>query len=206
MRKLSDDQQFFSLFNRSAELIAKSAQEFQASLDDPIHAVNHTRTIKEIEHLGDEVTRNTLGLLHKTFITPFDRNDIHELISRMDDVIDVLEEASQRLHLYEIKKANDEIRGLVDIIVNSTECLKRVVPRLKDLRKTDDIIKDCDAIHRYENEADEILRSGVAKLFHSENDVRNLIKFKEIYELLETVTDRCEDVANIIEGIILEYA
>ncbi|MBI4703870.1 MAG: DUF47 domain-containing protein [Deltaproteobacteria bacterium] len=197
---------FFELFRQSAEQSVKAAHAFRAMLDDLPQAERHAREIKDIEHAGDEITHRTVELLHKTFITPLDRDDIHQLISRMDDILDRLEGASSRVHLYELREATAECKALADICIKSTECIQRAVNRLEDLTFTSGIIQDCVEVNRLENEADAILRTAKTKLFRDEPDTRQLIKLKEIYEFLESLTDRCEDVANIIEGIVLEYA
>lgn len=197
---------FFELFAKSGEQILKGAQEFRAMLDDMQNADSRARHIKAIEHDADEITHRTIDLLHKTFITPLDREDIHKLISQMDDIVDFIEAASQRLSLYGIKEATPAAKQLADVCTRAAECIQRSVAHLDDLSNPQKLIHECVEINRLENDADHILREAVAKLFAEEQDIRQLIKWKEIYELLETVTDRCEDVANTIEGIVLEYA
>lgn len=197
---------FFDLFKDSAELIVKGAHEFQEMLSDLSQVESRARSISDLEQKADHITHRTVELLHKTFITPLDREDIHQLISRMDDILDFIEAASERMYLYQIKEATDEAKTLARICVQSVEYIRSAVLRLDNLKNPEDIIKYCVEINRLENEADHVLRAAMAKLFQNEPDTRQLIKLKEIYELLETVTDRCEDVANIIEGIVLEYA
>jgi predicted phosphate transport protein (TIGR00153 family) len=197
---------FFDFFRQSAEQSVKAAHAFRAMLDDLPNAERHAREIKAIEHAGDEILHRTVELLHKTFITPLDRDDIHRLISRMDDVLDRLDGATSRVHLYEMTEATPECRELADICVRACECIKRAADRLHDLTYTSGIIQECVEINRLENEADAVLARAKAKLFHEEIDTRQLIKLKEIYEFLEAVTDKCEDVANVIESIVLEYA
>jgi uncharacterized protein len=145
-------------------------------------------------------------LLHKTFITPLDRDDIHRLITRMDDILDYIEAASERMYLYDMKSVTPECEQLADLCLRSVENLAECVAHLENLKEPGHIIKHCIEVNRLENEADHILRGAIARLFREESDLKSLIKMKEIYELLETVTDRCEDVANTIEGIVLEYA
>lgn len=197
---------FFDLFRESADQIVKGAHEFQKMLGDLQHAEAHARTIKDIEHAADHITHRTVELLHKTFITPIDREDIHELITRMDDILDFIDAAAERIHLYNITTTTPEANSLAAICVQSAERIKAAMEGLEDLKNPTELISNCVEINRLENEADSILRAAMAKLFKEEPDTRQLIKLKEIYELLETVTDRCEDVANIIEGIVLEYA
>ena len=196
---------FFDFFRQSAEQSVKGAHAFRAMLDDLPNAERHAREIKDIEHAGDEILHRTVELLHKTFITPLDRDDIHRLISRMDDILDRLDGATSRVHLYEMTEATEECKALADICIRSCECIKRAVDRLHDLTYTSGILHECVEVNRLENEADAVLARAKAKLFHDEIDTRQLIKLKEIYEFLEAVTDKCEDVANVIESIVLEY-
>jgi predicted phosphate transport protein (TIGR00153 family) len=205
-RLLPREEKFFELFRQAADLIVEGAKEFREMLSDLPNAESRAKAIKFIEHQADEVTHRTVALLHKTFITPLDREDIHQLISRMDDILDQIEAASERIYLYQVTSAPPEAIALADICVRSVENIKQAVNRLEDLKNTTQIIAHCVEVNRLENEADNILRAAIAKLFREEPDTRQLIKLKEVFELLETVTDRCEDVANIVEGIVLEYA
>ncbi len=197
---------FFKLFNESAGLIVESAAEFMRLLADPAGAAVHASKIKELEHRADDVTHRTMTMLHKTFITPLDREDIHDLIKRLDDIIDFIDASAQRLVLYEVRVIPPEMVRLAQITAESVDCVQQAVNKLRDVKHPEEMMKLCVDINRLENEADQVLRAAVAKLFREEQDLRLLIKLKEIYELLETVTDRCEDVANVIESIVLEYA
>lgn len=199
------EEKFFDLFRQAADLIVEGAVEFRDMLTDLKDVENRSRNIKLIEHKADEVTHRTVELLHKTFITPLDREDIHQLICRMDDILDFIEAASERIFLYNITTAPPEALQLADICVRSVIDIRHAVNRLENLKDPSDIIKHCVEVNRLENEADQVLRTAMAKLFREEPDTRQLIKLKEVFELLETVTDRCEDVANIVEGIVLEY-
>jgi predicted phosphate transport protein (TIGR00153 family) len=198
--------QFFDLFNEHAELCVKGAREMVAlmsnfdDLDIRIHA------IEMIEKEADKVTHRTIDLLHKTFITPIDRDDIHKLITRMDDILDLIEDAGQSISLYDIKVITPEAKRLAEQCLACAEKVKKAVALLRDMRNATDILAICAEIDRIESDADHVLRAAMSKLFRDEPDVRTLIKLKAIYEILETVTDRCEDVANIIEGIIVENA
>jgi predicted phosphate transport protein (TIGR00153 family) len=203
---LPREENFFALFREIAEQIVRAAHEFERMLGDLGKSAVHSSAIKDIEHRGDEITHQTMDLLHKTFITPMDREDIHHLITRLDDILDFIDASAQRVSLYEIHSAPAEMVALAKICVQAAENVKLAVEALSNLKKPDGIAKCCVEINRLENEADVILRASVARLFKEEKDTRLLIKLKEIYELLETVTDRCEDVANIVEGMILEYA
>ena len=162
--------------------------------------------IEGIEKQADKVTHATLDALHKTFITPLDRDDIHQLITRMDDILDLLEDAAQTISLYDIKTITPEAKRLAELCLACTEKVKAAVALLHNMDNSREILAICQEIDRLESDADHVMRAAMSKLFREEPDVRNLIKLKAIYELLETVTDRCEDVANIIEGIIVENA
>lgn len=200
------EENFFAHFNQAADLILEGAKEFHEMLKHMDNIERRARTIKDIEHRADEVTHRTVELLHKTFITPLDREDIHGLISKMDDILDYIEAASERVNLYGITVAPPEAVALAEICVRSAEDIRNAVYLLNDLKNPQQIIKYCVEVNRLENEADHVLRSAMAKLFRDEPDTRKLIMYKELFELLESVTDRCEDVANIVEGIVLEYA
>jgi uncharacterized protein len=150
------------------------------------------------------VVYQTIQLLHQTFVTPIDRDEIHQLITRMDDILDLMEDVSQSVFLYDIHKIPDEAKRLAEICVACAEKVKAAVQLLDNMANAEQIMKICGEIDRYETDADQVLRSALAKLFRHEPDTREVIKLKEIYEHLETVTDKCEDVANIIEGIVIE--
>jgi uncharacterized protein Yka (UPF0111/DUF47 family) len=197
---------FFELFVESGNLGVEATAKFKELVSDFPNLETHSRSIKEIEHKADDVTHRCIELLHTTFITPIDREDIHKLISEMDSIIDFMEAASQRIYLYGITESTPALSGLADVCHRSMVHVSQAVAQIHNLEFSDEIRKNCVEINRLENEADSILRSAVAALFREEDDIRKLIKLKEIYELLEEVTDRCEDVANILEGITLEYS
>ena len=205
-RLLSPKHEFFEIFSGSADLILESARAFREMLDEYPNYGTKALHIKNLEHKADELTHRSFDLLHKTFITPFDHEDIQVLVSRLDDVIDFIDASAQRVHLYDIGKPRPEMFGMADICIRCAEHIKEAVSGLANLKKPRDLMRACVEINRLENEADNLLRSSVAALFREEADIKQLIKLKEIYELLETVTDRCEDVANVIDGIVLEYS
>jgi uncharacterized protein len=205
-RFLPREHGFFDFFDRHAHKTADGAKEFLALASGTLDVDAGAKRIKEIEHETDVITHHCVEALHKTFITPLERDDIYRLITRMDDIMDFVEAASERIALYEIRAMTPEIKALAEVLVRATEEVQRAVRGLRDMRHADAIIKSCIEINRMENEADEILRSAVARLFKEERDPITVIKWKEIYENLENATDRCEDVANIIEGVVLEHA
>jgi predicted phosphate transport protein (TIGR00153 family) len=205
-RFLPQEMGFFALFNESGDHMVAAVIEFKRMLDNPQEMESRSRTIKELEHKADDVTHRTMMLLHRTFITPLDREDIHALIKTMDDILDFIDAAAQRLYLYEVRHIPESMHRLTEITIESVQLVKKLVGLLTNLKQTDELLKTCVEINRLENDADMVLRASVAQLFREEQDLRLLIKLKEIYELLETVTDRCEDVANVVESIVLEYA
>ena len=205
--KTPREEGFFEHFKAISERICDAALEFQNLLTKaPDDRAESCMRIKNLEHQADEITHRTMNLLHQTFITPLDREDIHELIKRLDDVIDYLDASAQRIALYKIGPVEPEMIKMAEINVASANLVRDAVARLSDLKNSEKLLEICVGINRLENEADTTLRAAVARLFSDEADIRRLIKLKEIYELLETVTDRCEDVANVIESIIIEYS
>jgi predicted phosphate transport protein (TIGR00153 family) len=160
--------------------------------------------IETIEKRGDRITHSAIELLHKTFITPIDRDDIHKLITRMDDILDMMEDAAQSIYLYDVRSVTLDAKRLADICVGCAEQVKEAVSLLSNMENAGKILAVCAEIDKLESEADHVMRSAMAKLFRDEPDVRQVIKLRAIYELLEGVTDRCEDVANIIESIVID--
>jgi predicted phosphate transport protein (TIGR00153 family) len=205
-RLMPSEGKFFELFNQHAELCVKGANEMLALMANFDDLENRVHAIESIEKQADKVTHQTLDLLHQTFITPLDRDDIHQLITRMDDILDLLEDAGQTISLYDIKSTTPEAKRLAELCLSCAQRVKAAVGLLHSMDNSQDILGICEEIDRLESDADHVMRAAMSKLFRDEPDVRTLIKLKAIYEILESVTDRCEDVANIIEGIIVENA
>ncbi|EJL84145.1 phosphate transport regulator related to PhoU [Herbaspirillum sp. CF444] len=205
-RLMPTEGKFFDLFNQHAELGVKCAKEMVALMTNFDDLEIRVHAIETLEKQADKVTHNTIELLHKTFITPLDRDDIHQLITRMDDILDLLEDGAQTISLYDIKAITPEAKRLAELCLACAERVKAAVGLLHNMDNSRQILAICGEIDRFESDADHVMRAAMSKLFRDEPDVRNLIKLKAIYEILETVTDRCEDVANIIEGIIVENA
>jgi predicted phosphate transport protein (TIGR00153 family) len=199
---------FFDLFNAHAELIAQGGRELGALIDDMVEGKGdltaHAQKIDEAETRADKITHETIALLHTTFNTPLDRDEIHKLITRMDDILDLTQNVAQSMHLYDVRKLTQEACHLSDICVSCCERVKAAVSLLNNMDNGPAILKTCDEIDRLESDADRAMRAGMAKLFREEQDTRQLIKLKAIYELLETVSDKCELVAVQIEGVVLE--
>jgi uncharacterized protein len=203
---LPREEDFFGLFERHAALTVEGAKEMRRLVqgDQNIRAL--AARIKEIEHETDVITHTCVERLHKTFITPLDREDIHQLITRMDDVMDYIESAAIAVALYELTEMTAAARALADVLVRATEAVAVAVAGLKNVKRADGILQACIEVNRLENEGDEILRGALADLFRGATDPLLVLKWKEVYEALENATDRCEDVANVIEGVVLEHA
>ncbi|MFW9615508.1 DUF47 domain-containing protein [Aquabacterium sp.] len=201
---------FFELFNQHAGHVvtaAKAFAELVQNYGDTTLRDKHNQDVDNAEHAADRITEEVNRLLHTTFITPIDREQIHSLINTMDDVADLIQDAAETMALYDVRTMTDEIHRLTDLCVKCCERLKVAVSLLSDIgdaKTAEATLKTCKEIDQLESDADRVLRSAMSKLFREEPDVRELIKLKAIYELLETVTDRCEDVAKVIEGVILE--
>ena len=205
-RLMPREGRFFEYFNEHAEQLVLGAIELKALMSDISELQIRARNIESIENKADQITHQTVQLLHKTFITPLDRDEIHQLITTMDDILDLMEDASQCMFLYDIRTVTDEAKKLAEICLSCTEKVKAAVTHLSNMENAESILNLCAEIDKLEAIADQVMRTAMAKLFREEPDTRHLFKMKEIYQLLETVTDRCEDVANIIEGIVLENA
>jgi uncharacterized protein len=197
---------FFELFNEHAALILEGSQELAALMASGDDLERRAHKVESIEKRGDKITRSTIELLHKTFITPIDRDDIHQLISEMDNILDLIEDSAQLMFLYNVRVLPPDAKKLADICVECCEKVKSAVTMLSNMDNADAIMAICQDIDRLESEADHVMRAAMGRLFRDEPDVRELIKLRTVYEHLETVTDHCEDVANIIQGIVIENA
>ncbi|MDD5296832.1 MAG: DUF47 domain-containing protein [Rhodocyclaceae bacterium] len=199
---------FFDLFIAHAEQIVAGGSELSALMsavgDSMERAEAIAQRIDTIESRADDITHETVALLHRTFITPLDRESIHQLITSMDDILDMIQDVAESMVLYDIRSVTSEARQLADICQICCDHVRSVVALLHDMENAPAILKLCQEIDSLESEADRVMRSALSALFRNEPDVRQILKLKAIYELLETITDRCEDVANIVEGIVLE--
>ena len=205
-RLLPRETSFFDFFERHAAMTLLGCEELLGLATTGANIPARAKRIKEIEHECDTITHHCVEALHKTFITPIERDDIYRLISKMDDIMDYVEAAAERIALYKLTVMPTDLRDLADVLLRACKELEQALKLLRNLENAEAISKKCIDINRLENEADAILRAAVARLFDEEKDVLTIIKWKEIYENLENATDRCEDVANIIEGVVLEHA
>ena len=209
-RFMPTEGRFFELFNLHAHEIVEGGKELVALMnalgEGATDLRDHANAIDAIERRGDKYTRETIQLLHKTFITPLDREEIHRLISNMDDVLDLMQDGAESVSLYDIKSVPPEAKQLAELCLQCCERVKSAVALLSNMENAGTILKICEEIDRLESDADHVMRNAISKLFRTERDAIQLIKMKAIYELLETVTDRCEDVANVMQGIVIENA
>lgn len=203
---LGKDKAFFELFEKASTNVCKGAEALHDLIQSYPEAMGEKAgLIKDIEHEGDQITHQTIEMVNKTFVTPIDREDIHLLITKLDDVIDLMETAASRLVLYKIQAVTKEARAFGDLLVKTTGLLHKAVCGFRNLKNSKEMIKHCVEINTLENEGDQLKYQAMVNLFEQEKDNPiNVIKWKEIYEELETATDCCEDVANVIEGIILK--
>ena len=204
MRILPQDDKFYDYFEKCAHQVVQGAVQLDELLRNFTDVQIKTKEIKDIEHEGDIITHDTIESLNRTFITPLDREDIHDLITSLDDVLDYIEACSERLFLFKIDKTTEEAILISGVLLKTTRVLEQGVRQLRRLKQADAIIKHCAEINRLENEGDYLNRAAVAKLFEPNNNPLEVIKWKEIYETMENAIDRCEDVANVLEGIALK--
>jgi predicted phosphate transport protein (TIGR00153 family) len=201
---------FFELFNEHGKHITEGARAFMEMVrhyGDEAQRAKFAADVDAAEKQADRITAEVNRLLHKTFITPIDREQIHGLINAMDDVLDLLQDSSEVMSLYDLQNVSDDVLRLSEISLKCCERVQHVVsllPRLSQASVAEAAIKTCQEIDRLESDADRVMRSAMSKLFRDNIDVRELIKLKAVYEHLESISDRCEDVANIVEGIVLE--
>jgi predicted phosphate transport protein (TIGR00153 family) len=195
---------FFDLFEKSVANVAQAAKEFAAFLEEYKNIPLRVGRITELEHEGDAITHQIMEQLHRTFVTPLDREDIALLTDRLDDMMDFIEDAANAMLLYRIEEPTTRARELAAILVKITQELVIAVPRLRNRSKMKEILEHCVEINRLENEADSIVRFALAELFDG-TQIIDVIKWREIYEHLETAVDKGEDVANVLEAVVLKH-
>jgi uncharacterized protein len=200
------EERFFVLFEESAKNAAEVAQQLKDLLCDWNDVEKKVEVIIEMEHKGDGVAHEIIALVHRTFVTPFDREDIALLAHSLDDIVDFIEAAADAMNLYQIAEPTPTAKELADVIVQITSEVYQAMSELRQRLDLKKILKRCVEINRLENMADKIYREGLAELFRDSKDIPYIIKWREIYEYMETASDRCEDVANALEGVAIKYA
>jgi hypothetical protein len=200
------DYHFFDLLHASAKNLVEAGAALLDLMEHYQNVDMKTTHIRELEHKGDAITHEIMARLHKTFVTPIEREDIARLADRMDDVMDHVEEASAAMKIYEVSGPTTHSAEMADIVRLMTIKVEEAISRLPDRRRLRDILPDCVELNRLENAADDLFRRAMAELFHSETAPADIIKWRDIYRQLEAATDRCEDVANLLEGIVLRHA
>ena len=201
------ERHFFTLFNRHASLVVQGSQALSEMLDtyyDNGRREEWIARIGEIEHAADTITRETVALMHSTFVTPFDRDQINKLIFRMDDILDLIQDISESMLLYDVHHVTAYATHLANLIDLCAGRVQAAVGLLSSMDNGPEILKICQEIDVLESDADRVMRSAISRLFREEQDTRELIKLKAVYELLETATDRCHDVGKVLEGVVLE--
>ncbi len=202
---LTRDKEFWLAFTSHAQLTVRASHLLVEMLEHPERRIALVQQISDLEHEGDKITHDTVLALHQTWITPLDRENIHGLISRLDDVLDFVDAAADRVALYEIESARPEAVDLAKLLTVSCGELERAMGMLQNMKDAKPLLALCMHVNRQEHDADQIFRRALARLFNERTEPLELMKWRDILESLETATDRCEDVANIIEGIVLEH-
>lgn len=197
---------FFELFQKTADILVLTASQFHIMLLDLDNQQKYVDTIADYEDQADQIAHTTFELLHKTFITPFDRHDIHKLTSQLDDILDHINRCAQRFPFYELKNVPEEMIELAELSVHCTKLLKKSIYCLKSLEQSSIILKASEDLNHLESKANQVILSGEKELFLHENDFKHFFKMKEIYSQIKLVINRCQDVANIMKGIVLEYS
>jgi predicted phosphate transport protein (TIGR00153 family) len=203
---LPREEKFFDLFQASAQNVVESARRLKEMVDDWENIEGSLDEITALEHKGDTITHEIMARLHRTFITPFDREDIVQLAHSLDDIIDFIHAAADSMILYRVSRPGARAKELAEIIVQAAEEVERVMPNLRKRIVLSQVLKRCVEINRLENVADRVYRSAMAELFSDSADMADVIKWREIYAHMESATDRCEDVANVLEGVAIKHA
>lgn len=205
-RFLPRQDDFFLLFQQIADLLVTTSTEFNSMLHDLPNQQTYVDKIASHEEEADCIAHTTFERVHKTFITPFDRNDIHRLTSGLDDILDQINRCAQRFPFYDLKIVPPEIIKLADLSLEGSHALKEALYRLHTLNKSDEILHHCEKIDTLESEAHQMVLAGEKELFLHENNFKQFFKLKEIYSRTKLVIDGLQDVGNIIKGIVLEYS
>jgi uncharacterized protein len=205
MRLIPREEKFFDLFEELADKIEEGGMLFRDMLANYQLSDPKLVQLKELEHEADIITHRTYEKMHKTFLTPLDREDIYMLVNRMDSILDMIEASAIRMSLYKVKAPTQSIIDQVKVLNEAIIKVKMIIHGLRDMKNAQMILAACVEINTLENEGDYILRTAMANLFEHEKDAIELIKWKEIFERIEEAIDVCEDVSNIVEGIVLKH-
>ncbi len=205
-RLLPKQDSFFDFFRKTADILAIAAMRFHAMLLDLEHQNIYVDAIEAYEEDADKLAYATFQMLHKTFITPFDRFDIHQLTSGLDDILDQINRCAQRFPFYELKEVPYEIVKLAHLAAQASLLLKETIYRLNSLKESAEILRFCESIDHIESEAHQTVLAGEKNLFLHEQDFKLFFKLKDIYGRTKSVINGCQDVANTIKGIVLEYS
>ena len=197
---------FFDLFEASAQNMVKAAATLSQLVNTWDNVGARVAEITELEHEGDSITHQIMEQVHRTFVTPFDREDIALLAHTLDDVTDFIHAAADAMFIYKVDRPGQTAKELAEIIVQGTAEVEKALPKLRNRSGLKQVLEQCVEINRLENMADRIFRSAMAELFTNTTDIAELIKWREIYEHMESATDRCEDVADVLEGVALKHA
>jgi len=200
------ENKFFELYERSAANMVKAAEVFRQMVTDWENVEAKVNQIDELEHVGDTITHEIIAHLHRTFVTPFDREDMALLGHSLDDVTDFIHAASVAMFTYKVGRPGSRARELAEIIVQATEEVANALSHLRYHARLKQVLEQCVEINRLENAADSVFRAAMAELFDEASDIADVIKWREVYEHMESATDRCEDVANVLEGVALKHA
>ncbi|MFQ6081864.1 MAG: DUF47 domain-containing protein [Candidatus Aminicenantia bacterium] len=204
MKFLPKGKKFFELFNEQADNLVKAGALIQEIMSDFEKIEEFSQKLSDLEHQADDVTHEIIDMLNRTFITPIDREDIHSLSQELDDIIDLIHEAVHNTILYQIKKPTDYMKEMVDVLVQALDVVHKALKSLKDFKNPKVLLNYCIEINRLENVGDSLLRKAMEGLMIQREDCFELLRWKEIYDSLEEAIDKCEDVANIIEGIVIK--
>ncbi len=200
------ERKFFDLFEEGIRNIVIAAQALLDLMERWENVEEKARRIVDLEHTGDDITHRIISQLHGTFVTPLDREDIAALTNSLDDIIDHIRDASDAMVIYKISHPTQRSKELTGVLVQTTLEVERAIPCLRRPSSLKNIREHCIEIHRLENEGDEVMRLAMGELFEDSEDVIEIIKWREIYEHIESAIDKCEDVANVLEGVMIKSA
>jgi predicted phosphate transport protein (TIGR00153 family) len=206
MRLFPKQENFFDYFEELANKIEEGGRLFLKMTENQDYSESKVAKLKEIEHEADIITHNTYEKMHTTFLTPIDREDIYALVNKMDSIMDVIEATAIRIHLYKVKKHDGQIIKQAKILNEAIGKVKGIIHAMRNMKNSKMILDGCVEINTLENAGDVVLRTIMANLFENEKDAIELVKWKDIFQLLEEGIDVCEDVSNIVEGIVLKHA